>query len=154
MALHIVLVEPLIPANTGNIARTCAATGAHLHLVEPLGFSLADRYLKRAGLDYWPSVNLHTHRSFAELQQALAGRRMFLIETTGSRSYSEFEYADEDVFVFGQETKGLSAQILEQYPDTCIRLPMTGNVRSINLSNAVAVIIYEAFRQLQFPSMT
>jgi tRNA (cytidine/uridine-2'-O-)-methyltransferase len=154
MALHIVLVEPEIPANTGNIARTCAATGACLHLVGPLGFSLADRYLKRAGLDYWPAVKLQTYESFAELQQALAGRRMFLIETNGARHYSDFAYRDEDVFVFGKETLGLSAPILAQYPDTCIRLPMTGDVRSLNVSNAVAVVIYEAFRQIGFPDMT
>jgi tRNA (cytidine/uridine-2'-O-)-methyltransferase len=154
MALHIVLVEPEIPGNTGSIARTCAATGAQLHLVGPLGFSLDDRYLKRAGLDYWPAVKLQTYDSFNHLQEALAGRRMFLIETNGSRHYTDFEYGDEDVFIFGKETIGLSADILNQYPDTCIRLPMTGDVRSLNLSNAVAVVVYEAFRQLKFPFMT
>jgi tRNA (cytidine/uridine-2'-O-)-methyltransferase len=154
MALHIVLVEPEIPGNTGSIARTCAATGAQLHLVGPLGFSLDDRYLKRAGLDYWPAVKLQTYDSFDHLQEALAGRRMFLIETNGSRNYTDFEYGDEDVFIFGKETIGLSADILNQYPDTCIRLPMTGDVRSLNLSNAVSVVVYEAFRQLKFPFMT
>ena len=154
MALHIVLVEPEIPANTGNIARTCAATGAHLHLVGPLGFSLADRYLKRAGLDYWPSVQLNTYNNFSELQEALADRRFYLVETVASQWYTNVNYHDEDVLVFGKETKGLSATILEQYPDTRIRLPMTGNVRSLNLANAVAVVTYEAFRQMSFTNLT
>jgi tRNA (cytidine/uridine-2'-O-)-methyltransferase len=154
MALHIVLVEPEIPANTGNISRTCAATGAHLHLVGPLGFSLSDRYLKRAGLDYWSAVKLNTYDSFAQLQAALAGRRMFLATTKSSQWYTSFSYQDEDVFVFGKETAGLSAEILALYPETRIRLPMTGDVRSLNVSNAVAVVAYEAFRQIQFPGMT
>ncbi len=154
MALHIVLVEPEIPANTGNIARTCAATGAHLHLVEPLGFSLADRYLKRAGLDYWSAVKLHVHTNFAELQMTLAGRRMFLATTKGSRWYTDFQYQDEDVFVFGKETKGLSDDILALYPETRVRLPMTGDVRSLNVANAVAIYAFEAFRQWKFPNMT
>jgi tRNA (cytidine/uridine-2'-O-)-methyltransferase len=154
MALHIVLVEPEIPANTGNIARTCAATGAHLHLVGPLGFSLADRYLKRAGLDYWPSVQLNTYDNFSALQEALAGRRFYLVETVASQWYTNVSYQDEDVLVFGKETKGLSAAILEQYPNTRIRLPMTGNVRSLNLANAVAVVTYEAFRQMSFANLT
>lgn len=154
MAIHIVLVEPEIPANTGNIARTCAATGAHLHLVGPLGFSLSDRYLKRAGLDYWPAVQLKTYDRFDELRTALAGRRCFAATTKASKWYTAFEYRDEDVFLFGKETAGLSAEILSLYPDTRIRLPMTGDVRSLNLANAVAVVTYEAFRQLDFPTMT
>jgi tRNA (cytidine/uridine-2'-O-)-methyltransferase len=154
MAIHIVLVEPEIPANTGNIARTCAATGAHLHLVGPLGFSLDDRYLKRAGLDYWPAVKLQTYENFAQLQQTLSGRRFFLATTKGSKWHTDFQYQDEDVLVFGKETAGLSQEILDLYPDTRIRLPMTGDVRSLNVANAVAVVTYESFRQLQFPQMT
>lgn len=153
MAFHIVLVEPEIPANTGNISRTCAATGTHLHLVEPLGFSLDDRYMKRAGLDYWPSVKLHVHESFDALKQAFPNGRFICASTKAKRIYSDFEYHDEDFLVFGKETKGLAPEILEQHEETMIRLPMTGEVRSLNLSNSVAVVAYEALRQTGFPGL-
>lgn len=154
MAFHIVLVEPEIPANTGNIARTCAATGAHLHLVRPLGFLTDDRTLKRAGLDYWNAVNLCYYDSFDEVQRKFAGRRFFPATTKGSRTYSEFSFQDGDLFVFGKETKGLPSDILAAYPDTCIRLPMTGDVRSLNLANSAAIVVYEALRQTGFHGLT
>jgi tRNA (cytidine/uridine-2'-O-)-methyltransferase len=153
MAFHIVLVEPEIPANTGNISRTCAATGTHLHLVEPLGFSLDDRYMKRAGLDYWPSVRLHVHESFDALKKEYPQGRFFCATTKAKRNYAEFNYLDEDFLVFGKETKGLPSEILEQHQETLIRMPMTDTVRSLNLSNSVAVVIYEALRQAGFPGL-
>jgi len=153
MAFHIVLVEPEIPANTGNISRTCAATGAHLHLVKPLGFSIADKDLKRAGIDYWPHVKLHLHDSFEEVLAAYGGERMFFATTKGERSYTDFSYQDGDVFVFGKESAGLPDRILNLYPERRIRIPMNGNVRSLNLSNCAAIVLYEALRQTGFPGL-
>lgn len=153
MAFHIVLVEPEIPANTGNIARTCAATGTHLHLVHPLGFNTDDKTLKRAGLDYWHSVKLEYHNSFAEVTEKYAGSRFFLATTKASKQYSDFEFRDGDFFVFGKETKGLPPAILEAHPDTLLRLPMSDAVRSLNLSNSAAIIVYEALRQINFPGL-
>lgn len=153
MAFHIVLVEPEIPANTGNIARTCAATGAHLHLVRPLGFSTDDRYLKRAGLDYWYAVNLTYYDSFQEVRDRFPEGRFFLASTRVSRRYTEFEYRDGDLFVFGKETKGLPQELLDAYPETGIRIPMTDKVRSLNLANSAAIVLFEALRQTGFPGM-
>ncbi|AQT85612.1 putative tRNA (cytidine(34)-2'-O)-methyltransferase [Paenibacillus larvae subsp. larvae] len=154
MAFHIVLVEPEIPANTGNISRTCAATGTYLHLVRPLGFKTDDKTLKRAGLDYWPSVKLEYHDSFEEVEQKYAGHRFFLATTKASRTYTDFVFRDGDFFVFGKETKGLSPDILGQYPDTKMRLPMSNAVRSLNLSNSAAIVLYEGLRQIDFPGLT
>jgi len=151
---HIVLVEPEIPANTGNIARTCAATGTVLHLVRPLGFSTDDRYLKRAGLDYWPFVQVEYHDSFRELAAAHPGARFFCATTKARVRYTDVAYQDGDFLVFGKETAGLPAEILEAYRDTLIRLPMSGNVRSLNLSNAAAIVLYEALRQTGFKGLT
>ncbi|MEK4356685.1 tRNA (uridine(34)/cytosine(34)/5-carboxymethylaminomethyluridine(34)-2'-O)-methyltransferase TrmL [Paenibacillus sp. FSL M7-1455] len=151
MALHIVLVEPEIPANTGNIARTCAATGAHLHLVRPLGFSTDDAKLKRAGLDYWYAVHIEYHDSFAELQEKYPEGRFFYTSTKADKRYTDVEFRDGDFLVFGKETKGLPPELLAANPDTCIRMPMTDKVRSLNLSNSAAIIVYEALRQLDFP---
>jgi tRNA (cytidine/uridine-2'-O-)-methyltransferase len=153
MAFHIVLVEPEIPANTGNIARTCAATGTFLHLVRPLGFSTDDRYLKRAGLDYWPAVRLSYHDSFREVKEAFPGARFFMTSTRARRRYCDFAFRDGDFFVFGKETKGLPQELLDEHPDTCIRLPMTDKVRSLNLANSAAIVVYEALRQTGFPGM-
>lgn len=150
MSFHIVLVEPEIPANTGNIARTCAATGAHLHLIEPLGFSLDDRYLKRAGLDYWPFVKLSLHPSFESLKSEFPAGRFFCATTKGKQNYTEFAYQEGDFFVFGKETKGLPDPILQAHTDTLIRLPMSNAVRSLNLSNSVAIVLYEGLRQTGF----
>lgn len=150
MAFHIVLVEPEIPANTGNIARTCAATGTGLHLVRPLGFSTDDRQLKRAGLDYWPAVDIHYYDSFDEVKRQFHDRRFFCATTKASRAYSDVSFNDGDVLVFGKETAGLSREILEAHADTCIRIPMGEAIRSLNLSNSAAIILYDALRQTGF----
>ncbi|MHA7965629.1 tRNA (uridine(34)/cytosine(34)/5-carboxymethylaminomethyluridine(34)-2'-O)-methyltransferase TrmL [Paenibacillus sp. CAU 1782] len=153
MSFHIVLVEPEIPANTGNIARTCAATGTHLHLVRPLGFQTDDRTLKRAGLDYWHAVNVHYHDSFDEVREQFPESRFFFASTRASKVYSEFSYQDGDFFVFGKETKGLPQELIDANLQTCIRMPMTDAVRSLNLSNSAAIVLYEAFRQVSFAGL-
>jgi tRNA (cytidine/uridine-2'-O-)-methyltransferase len=153
LPFHIVLVEPEIPANTGNIARTCAATGCSLHLVRPLGFSTNDKVLKRAGLDYWHSVDIHYHNSFWDLKDKFPDGRFFCVETNGSQYYTEFTYKQGDFFVFGKETKGLSKDILDAHAASLIRMPMKDTVRSLNLSNTAAIMVYEGLRQVGFPSM-
>jgi tRNA (cytidine/uridine-2'-O-)-methyltransferase len=154
MAFHIVLVEPEIPANTGNISRTCAATGSHLHLVRPLGFDTDDRTLKRAGLDYWHSVKLDYYDSFAEVQARYPGRRFFFASTKATKRYTDFAFQDGDFFVFGKETKGLPEELLRANPDTLLRLPMSDAVRSLNLSNSAAILLYEGLRQIDFTGLT
>lgn len=151
--MHIVLVEPEIPANTGNISRTCAATGISLHLVRPLGFSTDDRQLKRAGLDYWHLLDLHYHDSFAELQAKYPEGRFFYASTKGNKRYTDFTYQPDDFFVFGKETKGLPNELIQANLDTCIRIPLVEDARSLNLSNAVAIVVFEALRQLEFPNL-
>jgi tRNA (cytidine/uridine-2'-O-)-methyltransferase len=153
MAFHIVLVEPEIPANTGNIARTCAATGAVLHLVRPLGFSTDDKYLKRAGLDYWHAVNIEYHDSFAEVREKYPQNRFFFATTKAEKPYTAFRFLDEDFLVFGKETAGLPEEILAANRSTCMRIPMAGAVRSLNLSNSVAIILYEGLRQNGYPGL-
>ncbi|MFD2117650.1 tRNA (uridine(34)/cytosine(34)/5-carboxymethylaminomethyluridine(34)-2'-O)-methyltransferase TrmL [Paenibacillus yanchengensis] len=153
MPFHIVLVEPEIPANTGNIARTCAATGAHLHLVRPLGFQTDDRTLKRAGLDYWHAVQVHYYDSIEEVQQKFADNRFFYASTRAKQYYTEFQYEDGDMFVFGKETKGLPQALIEDNINSCIKMPMTDAVRSLNLSNSAAIILFEALRQTGFSSL-
>jgi tRNA (cytidine/uridine-2'-O-)-methyltransferase len=153
---HIVLVEPEIPPNTGNIARTCAATGTKLHLVKPLGFDIDDRAVKRAGLDYWPYVDLTVHESFAEfLMRHEKSAPLYYISTRGKRRYTEAKYEDGAMFVFGRETKGLGREFIEKHKERSIRIPMLPdeNLRSLNLANAAAIIIYEALRQRKFPGM-
>lgn len=154
MPFHIVLVEPEIPANTGNIARTCAATGCTLHLVRPLGFSTDDKVLKRAGLDYWHSVQVEYHNSFWHLKEKYPEGRFFCATTKAKQHYAEYEYKEGDFFVFGKETKGLSSDILEAHADTQTRMPMTDKVRSLNLSNSVAILVYEGLRQVGFPGLS
>jgi tRNA (cytidine/uridine-2'-O-)-methyltransferase len=151
--MHIVLVEPEIPQNTGNIARTCALTGSTLHLVKPLGFSVEDRYLKRAGLDYWDKVEVKIWDSFEELAEEYKNKTFYLATTHAVRSYHEYAYKQDDIFVFGCETKGLPARILDAYPDTRIRIPMIDIGRSLNLSNSAAIILYEAMRQNGYPGL-
>lgn len=155
MALHIVLVEPEIPPNTGNISRTCAATGTVLHLVQPLGFSLDDKQLKRAGLDYWPHLSLQVHPDLEDCLQTLAHHRLWLATTKGKRCYADVAYRDEDVLFFGRETRGLPADFIRDHQEQTLRIPMSQSThqRSINLSNAAAVVLYEALRQLDFPHM-
>jgi tRNA (cytidine/uridine-2'-O-)-methyltransferase len=149
--LELVLVQPEIPPNAGNAIRLAANTGARLHLVEPLGFSMDDRQLKRAGLDYHELASVRVHRDWAACRAALAGRRLFAVSTRGTVNYADARYAEGDALVFGGETRGLPAAVLEEFaPQARLRLPMRAGNRSLNLSNAVAVVAYEAWRQLGF----
>ena len=152
--MHIVLVNPEIPQNTGNIARTCAATGAMLHLIEPLGFELSDRYLKRAGLDYWRLMTLQVHSSWEAFLRAWPDVSLRFATTKAPRSYSEVSYGPDDFLVFGRETKGLDEALLAANYDRCVRIPMREEARSLNLANSVAVLLYEALRQLDFPGLS
>jgi tRNA (cytidine/uridine-2'-O-)-methyltransferase len=151
--VHIVLVEPEIPQNTGNIARLCAGTGCKLHLVKPLGFSTDDRYLKRAGLDYWHLVEIYYHDSFRELAERYTGHRFYFNTTKATRWHTDITYTPDDFIVFGKETKGLPEELLAQYPNNLVRIPMVADARSLNLSNAVAVVAYEALRQFNFAGL-
>ncbi|MDR1320255.1 MAG: tRNA (cytidine(34)-2'-O)-methyltransferase [Gracilibacteraceae bacterium] len=151
--LRIVLVEPEIPPNTGNVARLSAAVGARLHLVRPLGFELDDRRLKRAGLDYWPDVRMTVHDDFSEVQTELAEAPFYLATTKGERSYTDIKYEPGCCLVFGAETRGLPENILAAYPDRQIKIPMREGCRSLNLSNAVAVVVYEVMRQWGFAGL-
>jgi len=151
--LHVVLVEPEIPPNTGNVARLCAATGCALHLVEPLGFSIADRELKRAGLDYWDAVDLHVHASLDAFLQSWNGP-FWLASTRAARDYDRAAFAAGDALMFGKETAGLPQALLDAYPDRAIRVPMrAGAVRSLNLSTAVGIVTYAALARLGFPGL-
>ena len=151
--MHIVLVNPEIPQNTGNIARTCAATGAMLHLIKPLGFELSDKYLKRAGLDYWHMMTLEIHESWADFMEKYPDVRLHFATTKAPRDYCGQTYADGDFLVFGRETKGLDEDLLANNYEKCIRIPMRADARSLNLSNSVAIVLYEALRQLDFPGL-
>ena len=157
MSLHSVFVEPEIPPNTGNIARTCAATDTVLHLVEPLGFKIDDKSLKRAGLDYWPYVKLEIHDSLDAFMTKYGNgdRRLFLATTKGGHIYTEPEYRDEDMFLFGKETRGLPENFIKEHEDTAIRIPMSEDtrLRSFNLANSANIILFEALRQLGFPGL-
>lgn len=151
--MHIVLVEPEIPQNTGNIARTCVLTGTILHLVGRLGFSLEDRYLKRAGLDYWDKLEVHRWNSLAELLEAYPENSFHLASTHANTLFNEVQYSIDDMLIFGSESRGLGSDILSRYPDCLIRIPMKDFGRSLNLSNSVAVILFEAMRQLEYPGL-
>lgn len=151
--IHIVLFEPEIPANTGNVSRTCAVTGSVLHLIRPLGFSTDDKQLKRAGLDYWHFLDIRYHDSLAELWDKHPDSRFFYIETTGKKSYADVSYQDGDFLVFGKETKGLPDEVVEANMDRVVRIPIRAGARSLNLSNAVAIVAFEAYRQIGFPNM-
>ena len=155
MSLHIVFVEPEIPSNTGNIARTCAATNTVLHLVKPLGFSLDDKYLKRAGLDYWPFVTVEVHESFEEFLEKYKDHRMWLSTTKGKQKYTDVQYQDEDMLLFGKETAGLPRPFINENIEKAIRIPMSENtrLRSFNLSNSANIVLFEALRQLGFPDL-
>ena len=155
MALHIVLVEPEIPPNTGNIARSCAATGSILHLVKPLGFSIDDKTVRRAGLDYWPYVKLEVHESLDDFMQKHQGRRMYLATTKGGHLYTEVQFKDEDMILFGKETAGLPRDFISARESEAIRIPMVAEtaLRSLNLSNSVNIILFEALRQMGFPGL-
>ena len=150
--LNIVLVEPEIPQNTGNISRTCAATGARLHLVKPLGFAIDDRKLKRAGLDYWHFLDITYYDNLEDFFQKNAGP-FFYFTTKAPRIYTDVSYPDGTYLVFGKETAGLPEELLVRHPESCVRLPMIEGARSLNLSNAVAVGVFETLRQWGFPSL-
>lgn len=148
--MHIVLVEPEIPGNTGNIARLCAATNCELHLVKPLGFSIEDKYLKRAGLDYWNLVKVHCHENFEEVLELYKGHNFYYNTTKSHKSYTDIQYMDNDLLVFGKETAGLPEELLADNVENCIRIPMVPDARSLNLSNSAAIVLYEALRQQNF----
>ena len=148
--INIVLVEPEIPQNTGNISRTCACTGAALHLVKPLGFTIDDSKLKRAGLDYWSELDLHIHESLADFLEYAKGKPLYLASTKAAHTYSDITYPEDAFFVFGKETKGLPEDLLHDNYENSIRIPMRTSLRSLNLSNSVAVVLYEALRQRDF----
>lgn len=144
---NIVLVEPEIPQNTGNIARTCAATGCTLHLVRPLGFEVSDKYLKRAGLDYWQYVEIKYWDCFDQLQRAYPRGKFYFFTTKGRCRHSDAQLKEGDFLVFGKETKGLPEELLKAHPEECLRIPMIDETRSLNLSNSVAIAVYEGLRQ-------
>ena len=152
--MKIVLYNPEIPQNTGNIARTCAATGTDLYLIQPLGFRLEDKYLKRAGLDYFSLVNIRVMPSFERFMEEFPDANYPFATTKAPRSYAEVRYGPEDVLVFGRETKGLPESLLSRVYDRCIRIPMRAEARSLNLSNSVAIVLYEALRQQDFANLS
>ncbi|HET6962114.1 MAG TPA: tRNA (cytidine(34)-2'-O)-methyltransferase [Terriglobia bacterium] len=148
--MHVVLVEPEIPQNTGNIARLCVLTESSLHLVGKLGFSTSDYYLRRAGLDYWECLTVQYHESLQDLQRTVMTGRFFYASTKASQSYTQVRYSQEDYLVFGSETRGLPSELIQEHPETAIRIPMWGaKPRSHNLSNAAAIVVYEALRQIR-----
>ena len=153
MQLNIVLVEPEIPQNTGNIARTCAATGSRLHIVKPMGFTIDDRKLKRAGLDYWHLLDITYYENLADFFEKNAGGKFFYFSTKAEHIHSDVVYPDNAYIVFGKETKGLPEDFLHANPDRCVRLPMLEGLRSLNLSNSVAVAVYEVLRQGNFAGL-
>ena len=157
MKLNIVLVEPEIPQNTGNIARTCAAIGAKLHLVYPLGFSISEKQVKRAGLDYWDKLEIEEHNSFKSFLEKYKpeNTNMFFVTTKGKKVYSDVNYSkfDEVFLLFGKETKGLPEDILKKYINSTIRIPMRETLRSLNLSNSVAIVAYDVCRQIEFKDL-
>lgn len=151
--LNIVLVEPEIPQNTGNIARTCAATGARLHIVEPMGFKPDDKLLKRAGLDYWHLLDITYYKNLDDFFEKNNGGEFYFFTTKGRTVYSDVNYPDNAYIFFGKETKGLPEELLLKYPDRAVRVPMIGDARSLNLSNTVALAAYEVLRQWGFPEL-
>lgn len=157
MKIHVVMVEPEIPQNTGNIARTCAATGAKLHLVHPLGFDISEKAVKRAGLDYWDKVEIEEHESFEKFLQKYKPEEnnLFFVTTKGKHVYSEPNYKEmnEIFLLFGKETKGLPEDVLQKYIDKTIRIPMRPTLRSLNLSNSVNIVVYDVFRQKDFEGL-
>ena len=152
--LNIVLVEPEIPQNCGNIARTCAATGSVLHLVKPLGFDISEKAVRRAGLDYWHLVDVRVYENLQDFFEKNEIRQMWCLSTKAPRGYTDVQYQDGCFLLFGKETKGLPEDFLESHRQSCIRLPMRSVARSLNLSNSVAITVYEALRQLDFPGLT
>ena len=151
--LHIVLHEPEMPANTGNIGRTCVACGAVLHLIEPLGFRLNEKMIKRAGLDYWDKLDVRTYINFEDFLEKNNDPKIYMATTKSKKIYTDVEYHEDDYIMFGKESAGIPEEILVDNEETCIRIPMIGDIRSLNLSNSVAIVLYEALRQHNFETM-
>ena len=151
--MNIVLLEPEIPANTGNIGRTCVATGTKLHLIEPLGFDISDKAVRRAGMDYWKDLDLFVYKNFEEFLQKNPGAKIYMATTKAEKAYTHVEYGPDDFIMFGKESAGIPEEILLQYPETSVRIPMIGDIRSLNLGNSVAIMLYEALRQNDFEGM-
>ena len=151
--MHIVLHQPEIPANTGNIGRTCVATGTSLHLIEPLGFRLDEKSIKRSGMDYWEHLNVTRYINYNEFLEKNPGAKIWYATTKARRSYTEVSFGENDYIMFGKESAGIPEEILVDNEETCIRIPMLAEIRSLNLSNSVAIVLYEALRQNDFKSM-
>lgn len=152
--MNIVLLEPEIPANTGNIGRTCVAAGAKLHLIEPLGFSINEKAVKRAGLDYWDRLDVTVYESFNDFLDKNPGAKIYMATTKAKHVYSDVKYEEDAFIMFGKESAGIPEEILLHNEENCIRIPMIGDIRSLNLSNSVAIVLYEAIRQHNFSHMT
>lgn len=148
--IHIVLHEPEMPANTGNIGRTCVATNTKLHLIEPLGFQINDKTLKRAGLDYWDKLDVTVYKDFADFLEQNPGAKIYMATTKAAKVYTDVHYEEDCYIMFGKESAGIPEAILKEHPDTCVRIPMWGDIRSLNLSNSVGILLYEALRQQDF----
>ena len=153
MSLNIVLYEPEIPANTGNIGRSCVATNTRLHLIEPLGFSLEEKQLKRAGMDYWKDLDVTTYVNWEDFCEKNPDAKIYFATTKARHVYSDVNYESDCYIMFGKESAGIPEEILKDHPDTCVRIPMVGETRSLNLSNSVAIVLYEALRQNDFSNM-
>ena len=151
--MNIVLHQPEIPANTGNIGRTCVATGTALHLIEPLGFRLGEKELKRAGMDYWDKLNVSRYMNYSEFLEKNQGAKIWMATTKARKVYTEVEFSPDDYIMFGKESAGIPEEILVENEDRCIRIPMLDSIRSLNLSNSVAIVLYEALRQQDFSNM-
>ncbi len=151
--MNIVLLEPEMPANTGNIGRTCTATGTTLHLIEPLGFKINDKMVKRAGLDYWDKLDYRVYTCFEDFLEKNPGARIYMATTKARRTYCDVEFKEDDFIMFGKESAGIPEEILVEYEDTAIRIPMNEDIRSLNLGNSVAIVLYEALRQNNFSNM-
>lgn len=151
--MHIILYQPEIPANTGNIGRTCVATGTALHLIEPLGFRLDEKSIKRAGMDYWDSLDVTRYINYQEFQEKNPGAKVWLATTKARKVYSEVKFSMDDYIMFGKESAGIPEEILVDHEEDCIRIPMLDSIRSLNLSNSVAIVLYEALRQNGFRNM-
>lgn len=151
--LNIVLFEPEIPANTGNIGRTCVATGTRLHLIEPLGFRLTEKNLRRAGMDYWKDLDVTTYINYEDFQEKNPGAKIYMATTKAHQTYTDVKYEEDCYIMFGKESAGIPEEILVDHEDTCIRIPMIGDIRSLNLGNSVAIVLYEALRQQDFKNM-
>lgn len=151
--VNIVLLEPEIPQNTGNIGRSCVATGSRLHLIEPLGFKIDEKALKRAGMDYWKNLDLHIYKNFEEFKEKNPGARIYMATTKGRNLYTQVQYDEDCYIMFGKESAGIPEEILVEHQEDAIRIPMKSDIRSLNLSNSVAIVMYEALRQHEFKDM-